>query len=473
MQISFLFTTFADKKIIKMKQYKIYTKGNYIVIVDVQKNKYFYGIRKEVHIDKSNVNKAIYKAFNVKDFSSSIILAVPNILKENGDAYSEAEFDTFYQENTGNFNIPSNPSGESSDTNISSTALNAGQTFTGIFELNTYPDAMVTFETDQKGIVYFDFSPNGVNIDSTISVNYDPSLINPPQILVKGNRYFRVRFYNNSSFNQTYLRLNTYFGSFEKLTSDLNSIVPQTFGASVVRPIDFNLMVAKNLYQGHEVIIKDGINPDVDTGTVPEDIFILGGAYRGFPATPEEGQIVVAGADTGIVYYSYLASDLDENYTFSSKAVAGAGNYNLGHNVWRCNYMYFVGSSGNINVSQITLRQAVTTANVFVGIGTGLGQTFSAAYTVPKGHTAYIDRIQGTLRGGTSASADMYFWWRRNGQSPLLRLPFTLNFGSFYFDDVDYLVEIPELTDIMPRCVLCTANNVSVHVSYRILKVKN
>ena len=157
-----------------MKQYKIYTKGNYIVIVDVQRNEYFYGIRKEVHIDKSNVDKAVYKAFNVKDFSSSIILAVPNILKENGDAYSEAEFDTFYQENTGNFNIPSNPSGESSDTNISSTALNAGQTFTGIFELNTYPDAMVTFETDQKGIVYFDFSPNGVNIDSTISVNYAP-----------------------------------------------------------------------------------------------------------------------------------------------------------------------------------------------------------------------------------------------------------------------------------------------------------
>ena len=87
-----------------MKQYKIYTKGNYIVIVDVQKNEYFYGIRKEVHIDKSNVDKAVYKAFNVKDFSSSIILAVPNILKEDGTPYSEAEFDTFYQENTGNFN---------------------------------------------------------------------------------------------------------------------------------------------------------------------------------------------------------------------------------------------------------------------------------------------------------------------------------------------------------------------------------
>ena len=94
-----------------MKQYKIYTKGNYIVIVDVQKNEYFYGIRKEVHIDKSNVNKAVYRAFNVKDFSSSIILAIPNILKEDGTPYSEAEFDTFYQGKTGTINIPSYPSG--------------------------------------------------------------------------------------------------------------------------------------------------------------------------------------------------------------------------------------------------------------------------------------------------------------------------------------------------------------------------
>ena len=87
-----------------MKKYKIYVKGNYLVVVDTQKNEYFYGIRKEVHVDKSNANTPSYKIFNVKDFSSNIILSVPNILKEDGTAYSEAEFDTFYQENTGNFN---------------------------------------------------------------------------------------------------------------------------------------------------------------------------------------------------------------------------------------------------------------------------------------------------------------------------------------------------------------------------------
>ena len=55
----------------------------------------------------------------------------------------------------------------------------------------------------------------------------------------------------------------------------------------------------------------------------------------------------------------------------------------------------------------------------------------------------------------------------------LLRMPFTLNFGSSYFDDVDYLVEVPELTDIIPRCTFSSTNNVNIHVSYRLVKVKN
>ena len=87
-----------------MKKYKIYVKGNYLVIVDTKKNEYFYGIRIEVHVDKSNANTPSYKIFNVKDFKKDTVITIPNILKEDGTAYSEAEFDTFYQENTGNFN---------------------------------------------------------------------------------------------------------------------------------------------------------------------------------------------------------------------------------------------------------------------------------------------------------------------------------------------------------------------------------
>lgn len=436
------------------------------------------GLKKDVLIDRNNLNKPIYKIYNIKDWDSNKSLDISQILKENGTDYSEVEWETFYSEKTGNAqneNISVEVTNSvTSVLNSTTSTLTASQFFTGVAEINDYADVMVSVSTDKKGKLFCEFSPDGVNWDSSLSFTYDPTAINPPQILVKAERYFRARFQNTDTTTQTYLRLHTYFGDFNKLTSSLNSVIPQTFGATVTRPIDFNLMVAKRLYQGHEPTLKDGINLDIDTGTVPEDIWSIGGVYTGFPTNPEVGQVVVAGADTGTVFYSYLASSTDENYTFGSVAVTGAGTYNLGHNVWRCNYMLFVSASGDFNVSLITVRQAVTTTNIFSSIQPGQGQSFCAAYTVPKGHTAYIDRITASIRGAnTGASADMFFWWRRNGQSPLLRIPFVVTFGTLYFDDIDYLIEIPELTDIIPRCTNVSASNTIVHVNYRIVKVKN
>jgi len=360
-----------------------------------------------------------------------------------------------------------------STVNTTTIPLNAGATFTGTAELNSSSDVMVVCKTDQNGTIYMDFSIDGTNWDSTISFPYSTTAINPPHVLVKANRYFRVRFANTSASNQTYIRLACYFGSFNKLTSTLNSAIPQTFDAFVTRPIDFNLMVAKNLYQGHQATLKDGFNLDIDTGTVPEDIWQGGGVYTGFPLTAEEGQIVVSGADTGTFFYSYLESSTSTDYVFGSIAISGAGNYDLGHNIYRCNYALFVGAS-NINVGNITVRHKVTIANIFCILVAGDGQTFCSAYTVPQGHTAYFDRITGSIRGGnTGATADCFFWWRRQGQSPILRIPFVLNYGTLYFDDIDYLIEIPAGTDIIPRVKFVTNNNTTVHVSYRIVKVKN
>lgn len=355
--------------------------------------------------------------------------------------------------------------------NSSTATLASGATYTGTGEQNSYSDVMVTVTTDKDGTLWMEFSPDGTNWDSSISYAYDPNSINPPHVLVKGKRYFRVRFKNTSASGQTYLRVDTWFGQFNKLTSSLNSAVSQTMDATVVRPIDFNLLIAKGLYQGHTNTVKDGINRDIDTGSVPEDVWGGGGTYTGFPATPEEGQIVVAGADTGTVYYSYLAASTDTEYTFGSKAITGAGNYDLGHNIYRCNYAYFDSGSA-INVSEIKIRHKVTTTNEFVYINAGEGQSFCAAYSVPSGSSAYVDRITGSIRGGNSgASVDAFFYYKVNGKSPILRFPFVINFGGLYFDDVDYLIKIPELTDIVPRITASVNNNTIVHISYRVVKV--
>jgi hypothetical protein len=358
-----------------------------------------------------------------------------------------------------------------STVNSTSTLLNAGATFTGTSEdASGYTSVVVACKTDQVGILYVDFSIDGTNWDSTLTYAVAANVNEVHRITVT-RRYFRVRFENTSASNQTYLRLQTLLGSYQSLTSNLNQSIQQDADTLVTRPIDFNLNLANGLVQGHNVTIKDGFNADVDTGSVPEDLWSSGGVYTGFVATAAAGEIVVAGADTGTVYYSYMATDTDTDYTFGSIAVTGAGTYALGHNIWRSNFAYFDNGS-TINVGLITLRHTATPANIFWTIDAGLGQSYCAAYSVPTGSKVFIDRITANLRGATTGSADGYFYYKPWTESPRLRFPFELQFGTLYFDDMDYLIAIPEKVDFIPRITYVSANNLSVKTSYRLVKVK-
>ena len=360
------------------------------------------------------------------------------------------------------------------DTNGTTTPLNASATFTGTaVDVSGYPSVVVAVYTDQAGTLYMDFSTDGTNWDSTLSFSVAAST-NEVHRLTVTRQYFRVRFTNTSASNQTFLRLQTIAGAMPALSSPLNGVVQRDADAATVRSIDFNLMVSEGLYQNLEITTKEGINSDVDTGSVPEDVSNEGGVYAGFPTgSPEAGQIVVAGADTGTVYYSYLASSSDTAYTFASKAVAGAGTYALGHNIWRCNFAYYVGSTGAVNAGAITIRNTPTTANIFCVIDANVGQTYCAAYTVPAGSSIFLDRITGSLRGSATGALDGYFWYRPLGESPRLRFPFELQYGSLYFDDIDYLVKVPQQVDMIPRIVTSSTTNLVAKVSYRFAKIKS
>lgn len=371
-------------------------------------------------------------------------------------------------------NLVTNGIGYVSYLNSTVTPLAAAGEYTGSpVECFAFGSIVVALKTDQDGTLYIEFSPDGRNWDSSLPF---PVTAGTPEVhrLSVTRPYARVRYSNTSSSPQTYLRLTTMFGMQPLLTSPLNSVVQQDADTIITRPLDFNLMVAQSLYQNHQNTIKDGINTDISTATVPEDMWSVGGAYTGFPTgAVEAAEIVVAGADTGTVYYSYLASNTSTDYAFASKAITGAASYALGHNIWRCNFAYFVASDGaSFNVGLITIRNTVTTANVFVQIPIGYSQSYTSAYTVPYGSAVYLDRVSGSLHGTATATENGFFWYRPYGESPRLRFPFTLQQGSLYFDDVDYLVRIPERTDFVPRITFCSSNNVSSSISYRIIKVK-
>ena len=335
------------------------------------------------------------------------------------------------------------------------------------------PSTTVAVKTDKGGILYVDYSTDAINWDSTLSYSVKAN-VNEVHRITNTRRWVRLRFLNNSGENQTYFRLQVRYGNEQSLTSNLSSQIQSDADTLVVRPLDFNLLIAEGLYENRNNTIKDGFNAAISTGSVPEDITNEGGLYTGFPTgAVEAGEIVVAGADTGTVFYAYLATADDEDYTFGSVAIVGAGSYPLGHNIWRCNFAYFVATSQTAtNVNTITIRNTVTTTNVFCVIPTGYGQSFCAAYTVPANSSVYLDRITGTVRGSTSGTLDGSFYYREATGGFRLRFPFELQFGSLYFDDVDYLIKIPQKTDIIPRIISASTNNLQAKISYRLIKVK-
>ena len=123
--------------------------------------------------------------------------------------------------------------------NTTNTPLGSGATFTGEWEQNNYPDVMVSCQTDNTGTLYFDFSVDGEN-STTFPVNgfAVASGIHEFHTAVKGPRYFRVRLVNDTG-AQSYLRLNTYYGTFRQGNSPLNQSVGLDTDAAHVRPTNF------------------------------------------------------------------------------------------------------------------------------------------------------------------------------------------------------------------------------------------
>lgn len=163
--------------------------------------------------------------------------------------------------------------------NSSTTLLVASATFTGTAELNSYANVMVQVSTDQNGVLYYDFSNDGVNFDTTLSFNYNIDRINPPHNVVKSYRYFRVRFENTSTTDQTYLRLYTTYGQLPTLTAPINGVLSENYDATVVRPTNYTSEVAMGKRQGRSTVNKFAFNADVDTGS-QEIVASFGGTFN-------------------------------------------------------------------------------------------------------------------------------------------------------------------------------------------------
>lgn len=281
------------------------------------------------------------------------------------------------------------PNNKISTLNSSTTPLNTGTSFTGTWEdVSKWNSVVISVATDVSGYYTIQFSPDGTNVDSTLTRYHKDNEIHVPHRFTITRRYCRVTYTNNSGSNQTYFRLQTTFGDKTPLNVPIDGIIAQDYDATVVRPTDFNIEVALGLRQGNGLWNKFGYNNDVDIGT--EIVASWGGAYT-VNTTASTLTIVSSSTadDSGSTgTNSIIIYGVDENWDPQIEVVTMDGQTNvvtttqwIGIN----RVAQYLCGTGQINAGDITIT-ATTGGRTMAVMPAGGGVTQQCIFFVPQNH---------------------------------------------------------------------------------------
>lgn len=282
-----------------------------------------------------------------------------------------------------------------STSNVSTTLLTNGSAYTGTWEdVSDYSSLTVAIKTDQNGTFSVQFSPDGVNQDSTLTRYYRTNQIEAPHRFTITRKYFRVVFTNDSGSDQTYFRLQCLLGDRENLNVPCDSSIAQDYDAIVVRPTDYHYEVALSRRQGHTTWNKFGYNNDVDSAA-QETIWSVGGLYQKMSA-PDTLDVVSTSANddsggtgcTGVIIYG-----VDENWDTQIEVVTMDGLTPVTTTNQWCGVnrvSIYAAGTGQTNDGVITATKT-TGGTTHAQMPAGEGTTQHAFLYVPRNHIFLAD----------------------------------------------------------------------------------
>lgn len=338
------------------------------------------------------------------------------------------------------------------------TSLGTSGTFTGAWaDVSMHDSAVVAVKASSAGSLLIDFSPNGSDVDSTLSYDVAAETNEVHRVTIT-RKYIRVRYQNNGT-PQTYMRLQTMAGNKQILVSPINSVVQADADATIARTFDEETLIAEGKYAGRSIVNKFGRNPTITSGSVPEDVWNNSTTYTGFPTdSPDELTVVSTDpADTGTLTFTYLASSTSTAWQTASVTMNGLTPVNTGVTAYRVHTaQYATGAATTFNAGTITIYHRNTPANIFIALPVGRSQSYVAAYTVPAGSTGRITRLFARLYSSVASNAEGALWVRTLGGSPRLRRPWTIA-NSDAFEERPYGgLTIPAGADVVMRVTAVT-----------------
>tara|TARA_R110000744_G_scaffold102377_2_gene196921 strand:- start:8061 stop:9458 length:1398 start_codon:yes stop_codon:yes gene_type:complete len=399
----------------------------------------------------------------------------------NGSAFSSDEiFKTHLNGVTGGATA-SLGSNTVSTLNSTTTLLTASSVFTGAWEdVSAFDSVVVAVKTDQYGSFSVQFSPDGINQDSTLTRYYRTNQIEVPHRFTITRKYCRVVFTNDSASDQTYLRLQTMFGTKSDLNAPLDSTLAQDFDSTAVRPSKFNTEVALGLRQGYQVWNTFGYNSDVDIGT--EIIASWGGAMT-ITTTAYTLSVVSTDAaddDGGTGCNSIVIYGIDANRDEQTVVIALDGTTPvvtteswLGVNRIE---MVLCGT-GQVNAGTITAT-LTTAGTIMAQMPLGGGLTQQCIFYVPSNNDFVADwvRINAVNESIKAILTIKMFIWSAvtNGKQEVYRVNLDTDANPDISENPTLPFTIPEKSVVWLECTSDKANvNVSGRFSGMLVRQKD
>ena len=258
-------------------------------------------------------------------------------------------------------------------------------------------------------------------------------------------------------------------------------VVQQMFGGWPKRIYDHtDLAISRGHSQGYRTLYKFGYNPDVDTqeetvwGNAGDYIW-LDSAVTMFISSTSAND-----SGTGIGARTILIQGLDEDYNEIEETITLNGQTQVATQLSYLRvYRSFVtlagsneGTSGVIYIGSSGATGGVPNSSVYASISIG-NQTQIAAYTVPAGHTLYIDEINFTAAVSQAQKLVHCKFNSRDYESNVFRTRFVQVIQSNQLiQSFKYPQEFTEKTDLECR-VSTDTTNTAIGASFQGVLIKN
>jgi len=394
----------------------------------------------------------------------------------------------------------------------SNTPLGIGASFTSdIVNVEEFSQVIGEFKADQVGTIngFWYADAAGTQLIRTFTSPYDPtddlnwfatSTLAP---------YFQIQFVNTSGVAQTEfhfrfkLETQPQTGQMLKMESFVpaNSIV--TLNRSVIvgkrasdstyvnvgtndqgalQTSDFYTDVALGNYSDAKINTKFGRNPDIDTGSTPEDIWNNGGVYTGQPTTGSATTLDVdssSGNDTsaGTGARTLRIYGLDGSYNEINEIITlnGTTAVTTVNSYWRVSRMEVVtAGSAEFNQGSITASWTGTPSQIFAVMPTGTNQSTLGADTVPAGKKRLVLGLKASMTrtSGSNGSANVGFMVRKENEAFQTKRNIEITNSLGYESIPKGGILLEEKTDMKWRVFDVSDNNTTIAVEFEFIDIE-